>query len=475
MKKNSHKNFCKLKGLAVTFVFSFILPFLCFFYVNKFILSPSVFSPGTSLCGVDVGNLAPDKAKEKILTEKLDEENISLTITYEDKTWAFSKSDFEIDSKVHTILDELEKSHRRGTSGKALIRKIKRMGFNDEQAVKYTLIGIEEKIDKIANEIETRPVCARANFSKSSFSILPSKTGQELDRQKLYADIASSLSSDFKTIHATTHPVIPEFVEEDILRATKLQAEFSTKYSSSSSGRKNNINLATQALNNTEILPNETFSFNDIVGRRTTEKGYKSANIIKDGAFVSGIGGGICQVSSTLYNALLHANITVDESHKHSLPVSYVKPGFDAMVSWNGADLKFKNTTQLPIYINAIANNETITFKVYGDTNPENLVIKTRSEIVKTIPAVKDKIIPDSDGKFADKIMFKGEFIRVKSSKNGYEVQSFIDYLKDGKLVLSKPLRHATYEPQQGILYEGCEVLPKSLILPKEQNMPDDD
>lgn len=470
MSKNKIKKIDRIKGIILTFLFSFILPFFSFYAINEFLLNPSTFASGTSLNGVDISNLSPEKAKEKIMLNEKKDETISLSISYGDKSWTFTQEDFEVESPIHTVLDEMQKSHRRGLSGKKLIKKIKRLGFSNETATNYTLTGIDEKIDMIASEIETEPVCAKAIFKNNTYSISPSRQGLKLDKEKLYADIVASISKEFSAIRATTCPVRPQFVEEDILKATKLQGEFCTKYSSSSYGRKNNINLATQALNNTEILPDETFSFNDIVGKRSLDNGYKTANIIKDGAFVKGVGGGICQVSTTLYNALLLANITVDESHKHSLPVSYVKPGLDAMVSWNGGDLKFKNTTSLPIYISSLSNNELITFKIYGDTNKENFVIKTRSEIVRTIPAVKDKIIPDTEGKYAEKIMFKGEFIREKASKDGYEVQTFLDYFKNNELVSTKPLRHATYEPQQGIVYEGCETLPKSLTLPKSKS-----
>ncbi|NCB48131.1 MAG: hypothetical protein EOM55_00650 [Clostridia bacterium] len=475
MKKHNFKKLNKFKGFFLSFIFCFILPFFSFYAINEFVLKPSTFASGTSLCGVDIGNLSIDKAKEKILTNQKQDDSISLSIVFGDKKWTFTEKDFETKSSIHTVLDEMQKSHRRGVSSKRLIKKIKKMGFSDETATTYTLIGIDEKIDNIASEIETEPVCAKAVFSKNSYSISPSKQGSKLNKEKLYNDITLSISSGFSIVTVSTCPIKPQFVEEDIVKATKLQGEFSTKYSSSSYGRKNNINLATQALNNTEILPNEIFSFNDIVGRRTLDKGYKTANIIKDGTFVKGVGGGICQVSTTLYNALLLSNINVDESHKHSLPVSYVKPGLDAMVSWNGADLKFKNTTSLPIYISSNSNNESINFKIYGDTNPENLAIKTKSEIIKKIPAIKDKVIPDKDGKYAEKIMFKGEFIREKSSKDGYEVQTFLEYYKNDELISSKPLRHATYEPQQGIVYEGCESLPKSLTLPKNKHTEPED
>jgi vancomycin resistance protein YoaR len=471
MKLSKIKKLGKAKEIFFIFLFSFVLPFFCFFVINEFVLNPATFASGTTICGVDVGNLDIEQAKQKLSMSEPAGENVVLELNYGDKKWTFIKTDFEVKSNIHFVIDEMQKSQNSGLSSKKLVKKIKRMGFSNETAVTYALKGLDEKIDKISAEIEEEPVCAKAVFTASNFNILPSHFGLKVNKDKLYSDIYSSLSNKFSPITIETQKVTPEFVEEDIKRATKQQSVFSTTYSSSSYGRKNNINLATSALNNTEILPNKTFSFNDIVGRRSLENGYKPANIIKDGSFVKGVGGGICQVSTTLYNALLHANITVTEAHKHSLPVSYVKPGLDAMVSWGGADLKFTNETNLPIYISSFSNNEKITFKIYGNTNPDNLVLKTRSEIIKTINAPKDKIIADTEGKYAEKIMFKGEFIREKASKNGYEVQTFIDcYAKDGTTLLStKSLRHATYEPQQGVLYEGCETLPKSLTLPSDK------
>ena len=138
------------------------------------------------------------------------------------------------------------------------------------------------------------------------------------------------------------------------------------------------------------------------------------------------------------------------------------------MVSWGSADLKFTNTTNLPIYIIASANGEKIKFKIFGDTNKNNYEIKTRGEIIKTIKPPKDKVIQDKSGIYSDKILYKGEFLRVKNAKNGYEAKSYIDYYVDGKLVKSKMLRHATYAPQQGILYEGTETLPEGFTIPKD-------
>lgn len=463
----------QIKNVAIIFILCFCLPLIAFFAINYYLTRKDViFEKGFTLCGVDVSNLTLEEAKEKIENKLKEKENISLTLTFQDKSWHFSETDFEVHSNVHIVLEELDKANRKSNVDKSrLIRKIKSMGFDSKVATNYVFMGFDKKIDEIAEAVNLEPVSASAkyNFNTNSFDVTDDTSGIIIDKEKLYDDIVSNLkTSNTISLEIATKDVPAEFSTDDIKKATKKQGEFSTSYASSNTSRKNNIKIAVNSLNNLVIKPSETFSFNNTLGKRTKNKGYKEANIIKDGKFVKGVGGGICQVSTTLYNALLLSNIEVTESHKHTLPVSYVKPGLDAMVSWGSADLKFTNTTSLPIFIVANADGEKINFKVFGDTNKNNYEIKTRGEIIKSIKAGKDKVIPDKTGMYSDKILFKGEFLRVKSAKNGYEVKSFIDYYLDGKLVKSKMLRHATYAPQQGILYEGTETLPEGFSLPKD-------
>ena len=478
MKNSTENNKCwrivkHIKIVCLIFVFSFAIPFFAFYLINEFVFCNATFEEGYTVCGVDLSGLTADEAEQKLSNiAKNTEEDLSLTLTYGSKEWKFGSNDFEIHSNIHIVLEELQKSNRKPSVNKAkLIRKIKNMGFDSKIATNYVLLGIDEKLDNIALEIDTTPIsaCAKYNYNKNTFDIIPETFGTQLDKEKVYDDIVNGLkfSPNIK-IDISTKNVLPKFTSEDILKSTKKQSEFSTSYANSNMDRKNNIKLAVNQLNEYQIMPNETFSFNNVVGKRTVDKGYKEANIIKDGVFVKGVGGGICQVSTTLYNALLLANIEVSEAHKHSLPVSYVEPCLDAMVSWSTADLKFTNTSSLPIYIIGHADGNKITFKIYGDTNKENYTIKTKGVILRTIPAGKDKIIPDKTGRYSDKIMFKGEFLRVKQAKNGYEAKSYIEYYKNGELVKSKQLRHATYDAQPGILYEGCESLPEGMTIPKE-------
>ncbi len=216
-----------------------------------------------------------------------------------------------------------------------------------------------------------------------------------------------------------------------------------------------------------KINPQEEFSFNLAIGERTAANGYQEANIIKDGTFVKGTGGGVCQVSTTLYNALLLAGVDITEVHKHSLAVSYVPLAFDAMVSWGYSDLKFVNNTDVPIFLLSSADGDTVKFTVYGDTLQEGEEIKRRADFVGTIPHTGDKVVPDVNGEYSDKIMFKGEYIRIKYPQEGYESNAYLQYYKDGVLQEEKLIRHEKYAPQEGLVYEGTEDLPQGMTLPK--------
>ncbi len=130
--------------------------------------------------------------------------------------------------------------------------------------------------------------------------------------------------------------------------------------------RAENIRLATEAIDNTVLLPGQVFSFNDVVGLRTAERGYKPAPIFVGEAVVPGLGGGICQVSSTLYNAVLEGSLEVVERHPHGLPVSYVPPGRDATVAYPYADFKFRNDRTTPVMIKAVTDGARMSVKIYG-------------------------------------------------------------------------------------------------------------
>lgn len=234
-----------------------------------------------------------------------------------------------------------------------------------------------------------------------------------------------------------------------------LRAKFYTSYPSSTEERKHNICLAAKALDNTLVDVGGEFSFNRVVGERTEKRGYKQAKIIVDGEFVDGVGGGVCQVSTTLYNAVILAGLLVTEYHPHSLPVSYVAPSFDAMVNSGWADLRFINVTDNPIIIKTTTDGATLTVFIYGEEMQEKYLRK--SVITGEIPPPEDKIIDGVSCEYEH--LYEGQFERIKYGKAGLTSEGFVLVIKDGKLFDSKKIRSDKYNPTRGVLVKGVKPL----------------
>ena len=240
-----------------------------------------------------------------------------------------------------------------------------------------------------------------------------------------------------------------------------LRSKFYTSFSASTEERKTNITVATRSLDKTLVPPNAEFSFNLSVGPRTEARGYKTSKIIVGGQFIDGVGGGVCQVSTTLYNALLLAGLTILEYHPHSLPVSYVAPSFDAMVSFGSADLKFVNNTKNPIVIHAYVYGATLFVEIYGEPMQEKYV--RQSVITEELPP------PVSQEVFDDKLeypnLYQGEKLVVKYGKAGLKSEGYLIVTKNGKPIRKTKLRTDTYKAIQGLTIIGTAPLPTEIII----------
>ncbi len=228
----------------------------------------------------------------------------------------------------------------------------------------------------------------------------------------------------------------------------RLLSSYTTRFDGGNEARSHNIRLAAKFISGCVIACGEVFSFNATVGQRTPERGFKRAAIIKDGEFVEGVGGGVCQVSTTLYNAALLSGCKVREYHPHSLPVGYVPPSRDAMVSGTFYDLRFENTTGSIIYITSETGKNFITFKIYGRDFGARYAC--RSVVMGSIPAPEE---------------FTDNQALVRSGKDGIISESYLTVTRGGvsREVL---LRRDKYAPQKRVTYK-VEELPPEIPLPE--------
>ncbi|MBR5505736.1 MAG: VanW family protein, partial [Clostridia bacterium] len=293
--------------------------------------------------------------------------------------------------------------------------------------------------DAFCEEYNREPVDAVCDQSGDTINIIGEVVGVKID-----CDQAKRIIKENE--HSTESYTIPALITYPEVTAAELEAEFTdcvigsffTNYSSSSPNRKENIRLASEKINGRILNPGEVFSFNDIVGPRTAATGYKVAHVYSGSKVVDGIGGGICQVSSTLYNAVVFADLEIVYRTNHSLPVSYVPLGRDATVSYGTIDFKFKNNKETPVKLEVLADGNNLTVNIYGrkkylkDISIETAITGSRQYSTTVIK---------------DDTMYEDERKVEERGANGTNTQSYKVIKENGEVVSRTPLAKSSYSP----------------------------
>lgn len=304
---------------------------------------------------------------------------------------------------------------------------------------------IDEIIDGIVLDSSIPYVDAQIIFSPNSekkFSFIKEESGLRVDSVDLKAKIQSAIDNQKTEVTAVFQKTTPQFTIKDAISYTNLRSQFSTDYSSSTNGRKHNVELSAKYLNGYCLEKDEEFSFNQVIGERRYERGFTDAKIISEGKFTDGVGGGVCQLSTTLYNAVLLSGLTVTERHPHSLSVSYVEPSFDAMVSFGWCDLRFVNNTNGKLFIEATTDQNVLTVKIYGEK--QNFVVKRKSTIIKTIDPGFEEII--------DENLIDTDSLLIMPPKPYIISEGALLYYKNGSLIKNVNLGKSSYGGVKGIL-----------------------
>ena len=237
-------------------------------------------------------------------------------------------------------------------------------------------------IENIYNEIHKKP--KNAYYKQNPYQVIPSENGLDfaisLDQaQQLLQNDKQDYSIPLKILYpdVTTNMIGSEAFPD-------LLSEFSTKYALSNKNRTTNLILAANKINGTVLMPDDVFSYNKIVGERTIEAGYKEAPIYVDGKVENGLGGGICQITSTLYNAVLLSNLEIIERSNHQFIPSYVTASRDATVVYGSIDFKFKNNRNYPIKIICSVSNGIANFKIFGIKTENDYDVQITSHITQS-------------------------------------------------------------------------------------------
>lgn len=404
--------------------------------------------PGVSVEDIDMSGKTKEEA-ENILIEKYDKllEKGNISIKVKSNEYNLPYKELNVHYNTNEVVNRAFNYGRELNfySQYKLIKNPKNIKYNLSLAYKEEPIkALLEKIDKSLNK-EILDASIRKNGE--SFQVQEEKIKEEIDVNKALGEIVEKINK--RELSISLEPTVsvtkPKISAEELKKIDSVISSFSTKFIPSE--RSVNIEIAARAASEIVVMPGETYSFNGLVGDTTPDKGYKEAPVIINKKLEPGYGGGVCQVSTTLHNAILRAGIIPIERMHHSMPVAYVPKGTDATVFYNTVDYKFKNTLNYPLYIHSYINNNELVFNIYSNSSLKNRSYNIVSDVYKEIPK-NTKYIKDSKLK-------KGEEVIENKGSDGYKVKVYMITYENGREDNKRLLYDDYYKSVEKIVKRG--------------------
>ncbi|BDF57384.1 hypothetical protein CE91St36_02010 [Christensenellaceae bacterium] len=379
------------------------------------IIDNGTFYDGVSMAGVDLSGKTIAEAKPEV-QQKEDEylADISLDYSVDGDTYTLKGEQLGATVDIDAALQKAMLYGRQGTFAErsAAIREAKDKGVEIEMPVTYdkatiltSLQANDEKINVPAQDATVEVATTRDEdtlMTGSTITLKDEVVGKEVDDNELADTIFAQLGqNDFTPVTAETKVTQPKLTKADLEDKYALLGTYSTEYAKSDFGRRYNIWKMADVINGVKIEPGETWSINEEAGPRSYSRGWKAAPGIADGKYQDEPGGGICQTSSTLYNAVLRAEVEIVDRSHHSWPLNYVPGGLDATISTGAPDFKIRNNYDIPIYIiaNCDGQNRTIEISIYGPKFEDGLTRDFTSKEVGGSPAgeqiIEDPTLPE--------------------------------------------------------------------------------
>lgn len=363
-----------------------------------------------------------------------------------------------IDEAVNTVYEEAEAKRAEWDARPFM----ERFNPSDDTETSVTVTGevvipdLEAKVASVVEDIpsdwaEVGEDCEITGFDAASrtFTLSEGKPGTEVNKEAMQQAILDALTA--KEYDAAI-PVIMSEIPTGVQKSDyKIIGSFKTT-TTASTPRNTNVRLASEAVDGTILMPGEQFSFNGVVGKRTPEKGYQQAPAYNKGETVMEYGGGVCQVSTTLYNAIIAANFDADDRTGHTFQPSYVTPGQDATVSFDKPDFKFTNNTDHPIGILEHYENRTVTAEIYGvPTLEEGVTRHLRSVRVEELLPPEPKVVEDPTIGY-------GEQVVVDGGTMGSVWHTYLVLEKDGQVISDEFLQKTKYRGHTPVIHVNTTV-----------------
>ena len=409
---------------------------------RRAVMKQSIIFDGVTVDGLPIGGLTRQQAVQKVQGTGGGSRPLSLNLRIDGAVYTLTEKEIPYGRSVAEVIDAAYAVGRQGFPWMIGSDKtpfdirwehalhIAKTGMALQTKAAYSDEALRSLSDQLAQAASREPVNAQLasfDFNTRSFSVTRDEAGACLSAQTVYEALSKALNAGQTEgdIVLYSEPVMPSLTSVELQNSLRLISSFTTQ-ATSDALRNENIALAAAAIHGLAIMPGESFSFNGVVGRRTPERGYRMAPAIAGGQTVDEIGGGVCQVSSTLFNAAAMADMSIVTREPHAWPSNYVDMGLDATVNWPNLDFVFRNDTRSPVFIAADFRGRKLTVELYGlraDT-AESIILQT--ELIASTP-------PPADPEYRQNAsLFPGTQQEVKKPRTGYLVETYRVYLRDG-------------------------------------------
>lgn len=417
------------------------------FFINKIDNKLSTVVVGeVSVQGKSVSGMTKEELQIYVtgLVNDLNKEKVSIIMSSQKKSFTWNQLGVKYED--NKIVDKVfQRQNKSGIEAITYYMKSEPASFVIEPT--FDEKKFEETFEGVFPSVVKKPVNAELKIEGEKIKITGGDNGTAVDMLSFKEKILDANLKNKKEVTVPLKEIEPEISISDIknMGVNEVIGTYTTHFSASDKNKVNNIKLSSNTINGTLLAPGETFSFNGIVGRTTYAKGYKDGKAFVGGKIVDDVGGGICQVSSTIYNAALYAGMTITERHNHGMPVSYVPLGRDATLWYGSKDLKFKNTSDKYVYVQINTTSTSITVNIFGTKGIYDYVIESDVTERLEIPV---KVIQDSS-------LPAGKEIIEANGAYGYKAVAYLIKKKDGKVISRTKLSNDRYKPMERTVRVG--------------------
>ncbi len=441
MKISQLKNTRAVKAALISI--AAVLVFLVLLCIR--LLLPDTIYKGVMIDNIDLSGMSRAEAREVIgQRARHFSENERIVLKYGDTVWSFALKEISFAFETEQALNEAFNTARTGNiferMHKVLLLRFK--GRNIELQPSFKRSKLLEIIDNIKLKIDKKEKNASVIYQNGSVIIGEEVTGRLLDVDSSLKLVENCiLEGNFKAIDLVVEERKPEILSDEIDKIDSVLASFLTGFNSNDADRTQNLKISCDKISGTILFPGEVFSMNERLGPRTVENGFKEAKIIYKSEYINGVGGGVCQITTTLYNAVLKARLKVVERTHHTLPSLYVGPGQDATIAEDYIDFKFKNDQDYPVCINASIVKNQVVISILGKQQKNKYTVRLIPDIIEEYPPSEEEVIIDNS------VPDNSEVI-VQKPKNGYRAVLYREvYDENNKLILKEKISDDIYKP----------------------------